>query len=112
MLEVARTYGRFAQESKAAFSVMQRLELTRVDTPELWAARERCFFGIERIISRYQADGWASARDTRDLLATSWALVHGFVDLWVGGPLAAPYDGEELDSVLSRIFSDLIDSLA
>jgi len=38
--------------------------------------------------------------------------VHGFVDLWVGGPLAAPYDGNELVPTLRRFFEDLIDSLA
>ena len=112
MLDSACAYAQFAIDSPSAFSVMQRLELTHVDTPELWAARERCYFGIDAILQRYQQTGWASKRDTRDLLASTWAFVHGFVDLWVGGPLAAPFDGDELVSTLRRIFDDLIDSLA
>lgn len=112
MIEAACTYAQFAIDSPAAFSVMSRLELVHVDTPELWAARERCYFGIDAIIERQQQTGWASGRDLRDLLSTTWAFVHGFVDLWVGGPLAAPFDGEELVATLRRIFGDLLDALA
>lgn len=112
MLESASAYARFAMESPSAFSVMQRLELTRVDTPELWAARERCYFGIDGILLRQQQTGWAADRDIRDLIATTWAFVHGFVELWVGGPLAAPYDGEELVATLRRVFADLIHAMA
>jgi len=35
MLDAAGAYAQFAIDSPSAFSVMQRLELTRVDTPEL-----------------------------------------------------------------------------
>lgn len=112
MLDAAGAYANFALESPAAFSVLQRLDLARVDTPELWAARERCYFGIDAIIGRLQAEGWAEGRDIRDLLATSWSFVHGFVDLWVGGPMAAPYDGDELVATLRRIFDDLISAMA
>jgi len=111
MLAAAEAYAQFATEHTSAFSVMQRLELARVDTPELWAARERCYFGVGEILARQQATGWAADRDLRDLLATTWAFVHGFVDLWVGGPLAAPYDGDELTTTLRRIFTTLIESL-
>lgn len=112
MVDAAGAYATFAIESPAAFSVMSRLDLVHVDTPELWAARERCYFGIYAIIERQQQTGWAAGRDLRDLLATTWSFVHGFVELWVGGPLAAPYDGDELVDTLRRIFDDLIDSLA
>lgn len=111
MLDAACAYAQYAIDAPSAFSVMQRLELTRVDTPELWAARERCYFGIDAIIERQQQTGWCADRDIRDLLATTWAFVHGFVELWIGGPLAAPYDGNELVPTLRRIFADLIESL-
>ena len=112
MLEAAAAYARFAIEEPSAFSVLQRLELTRVDTPELWAARERAYFGINAILLRQQATGWAADREIADLIATTWAFVHGFVELWVSGPLAAPYDGQELEPTLRRVFADLIDSMA
>lgn len=112
MTETACAYARFAVASPSAFAVMSRMDLVHVDTPELWMARERCYFGIAAIIERQQQAGWAAGRDLRDLLSTTWAFVHGFVDLWVGGPLAAPFDGEDLVDTLRRIFDDLVDSLA
>lgn len=112
MLDAAAAYGRFALESPSAFSVMSRLELTRIDAPELWAARERAYFGIGAILLRNQQAGWAAEHDMRDLVSTTWSFVHGFVDLWVGGPLSAPYDGDELLPTLRRNFATLLDSLA
>jgi len=109
MLDAACAYASFAVDSPAAFSVMQRLELTRVDTAELWTARQRCYFGIDAILERLQSAGWAPEKELRDLLSTTWAFVHGFVDLWVGGPLAAPYTGEELEPTLRRLFGELLD---
>lgn len=111
MLDAAGVYAHFALDCPSVFSVLQRLELTRVDTPDLWTARERCYFGVSGILARNQASGWASDRDLRDLLATTWAFVHGFVDLWVGGPLAAPYDGDDLAPTLRRIFDALLTSI-
>lgn len=111
MLDTAEAYGRFALNSPSAFSVMSRLELTRVDTPELWVARERAYFAINAILVRNQQTGWATDHDLRDLVSTTWSFVHGFVDLWVGGPLAAPYDGDELIPTLRRNFTILLDSL-
>ncbi len=108
MFGAASAYAGFATDSPAAFSVMNRLELANLDAPELWQARERCYFGIQAILLRAQEGGWAADRDIRDLLATVWSFVHGFVDLWVGGPLAAPYDGDALDETLRRVFSDLL----
>ncbi len=112
MLDAAATYAEFAIESPSAFSVMQRLELTHVDTPDLWSARERCYFGVAAILVRQQEAGWAAERDIRDLIALTWAFVHGFVELWVSGPLAAPYDGEDFVATLRRVFDDLLSSLA
>jgi AcrR family transcriptional regulator len=111
MLDAAAAYARFALHEPSAFSVLQRLELTRVDTAELWQARERAYFGITNILLRHQATGWAADRNIADLIATTWAFVHGFVELWVSGPLAAPYDGEELEPTLRRVFADLISAL-
>ena len=111
MLRAATSYAQFAIDESSAFSVMSRLELTRVDTPELWQARERGFFGLADIIARQQATGWAADRDPLDLLATLWGLVHGVVDLWVGGPLWAPYDGHELPATLERLTAAAIDAL-
>jgi len=111
MLDAAATYARFALDEPSAFSVLQRLELTRVDTPELWAARERAYFGIAAILARQQESGWAAHRDLADLIAMTWAFVHGFVELWVSGPLAAPYDGHELEPTLLRLFADLLESI-
>ena len=111
LLEASASYARFALENPSAFSIMSRLELTNVDTPELWAARERSYFGLAAIIDRAQKNGWATHRDTLDILATGWGLVHGFVDLWVGGPLAAPYDGSELVPTLRRVLNEVLDGL-
>jgi len=112
MLDAAAAYGGFALEHPSAFSVMTRLELTHVDTPELWAARERAYFAVDEILERSQRSGWAANRDLRDLSALTWSFVHGFVDLWVGGPLSAPYDGDELLPTLERNFTELLDGLA
>lgn len=112
MLDVASSYARFALECPSPFSVMQRLELTHVDTPDLWAARERCYFGVAAVLGRQQATGWAAERDMRDLIALTWAFVHGFVELWVSGPLAAPYDGDDMVETLQRVLNDLLVSIA
>lgn len=110
-LQAAQSYAEFALEQRAAFSVMNRLELVRVDTPKLWDARERGYFALAALIERSQQAGWAATRNGLDLIATTWGLVHGFVDLWVGGPLAAPYDPEELVPTLLRVVADLLDAL-
>lgn len=111
LLTVARFYAGFALEHPGEFSVMSRLELTNVDAAELWAARERGFFALAELVGRLQAEGSAGDRDPLDLLATLWGLVHGVTDLWVGGPLWAPYDGHELGDTLERLVTALLDSL-
>lgn len=111
LLAAGASYARFALDHRAEFSVMSRLELTRVDTPELWTARERGFFALAELIARNQSSGWAEERDALDLLALLWGLVHGVTDLWIGGPLWAPYDGNELVPTLRRLLVDLIDAL-
>lgn len=111
MLEAGRSYAAFALAEPSAFSVMSRLELARVDTPELWAERERGYFALAGIIDRAQRAGWASSRDGLDLIATTWGLVHGIVDLWVGGPLAAPFDGQTLEDTLRRVVADVLVAL-
>jgi len=111
LLAAGTSYAHFALANPAAFSVMSRLELARVDTPELWAARERGFFALTAAVQGAQEAGWASERDTFDLVATTWSFVHGFVDLWTGGPLWAPFDGHDLVSVLERLLSATLDAL-
>lgn len=111
LLGVAESYARFALEHPSPFSVMNRLELTRVDTPEMWAARERGYFALAALLERCQANGWAQEHELIDLLATTWGFVHGFVDLWVGGVLAAPYDGSELGPTLRRVLNALLDGM-
>lgn len=111
LLAAARSYATFALEHPSAFSVMSRLELVNVDTPDLWAARERGFLTLAALFDRARSNGWASGRDTLDLVAVTWGTVHGIVDLWTGGPLAAPYDGQELTETLVRLVGDLLDAL-
>jgi AcrR family transcriptional regulator len=111
LLALATSYATFALEQPSAFSVMSRLELVNVDTPELWAARERGFLTLAVLIDRARANGWATAHETLDLIAITWGLVHGIVDLWTGGPLAAPFDGHELTTTLNRLLDDVLDRL-
>lgn len=111
LLAAGDAYVSFAVENPSAFSVMSRMELTRVDTPELWAARERGFFTLAAIVERGQAAGWATDHEVLDLMAITWGFVHGFVDLWVGGPLWAPYDGHDMSETLQRLLNDLLDRL-
>lgn len=111
LLQAGVSYARFALAEPSAFSVMSRLELGRVESPELWEARERGFIGLAALIERCQENGWAVGRDTIDVLSATWSMVHGFVDLWVGGPLAAPYDGQEPEAVLTRLLNQLLDGL-
>ncbi len=111
LLAAANSYATFALEQPSAFSVMSRLELVNVDTPELWAARERGFLTLAALIDRARANGWATNHDTLDLVAITWGMVHGIVDLWTGGPLAAPYDGHELTTTLARLLDDTLDRL-
>ncbi len=111
LLAAAHSYASFALEQPSAFSVMSRLELVNIDTPALWAARERGFLGLAAIIDRARSNGWASDRNTLDLVALTWGAVHGIVDLWTGGPLAAPYDGHQLSDTLARLLGDLLDLL-
>lgn len=108
LIAAAVAYADFALREPSVFSVMDRIELAHIDAPELWAARERGFFALFGLVERWQADGWAADRATLDVLATCWSFVHGFVDLWVGGPVSAPYDGQELTAVLTRLVSDLL----
>lgn len=110
MLQAARSYAEFAIQHRAEFTVMSRLELTNVDDPTLWQARERGFFALADIVRRNQEAGWATSGDPLDLLATLWGLVHGVTDLWVGGPLWAPYDGHELPATLERLLLSVIES--
>lgn len=111
LLAAARSYATFALEHPSAFSVMSRLELVNVETPALWAARERGFLTLAALFDRARENGWAASRDTLDLVALTWGTVHGIVDLWTGGPLAAPYDGHELTNTLERLIDDLLDML-
>jgi len=112
MLAAADSYADFALENTAAFSVMGRLELANVDTPELWAARERGYFAVAGILARGLDSGCGAHRELLDLIAICWGLVHGVVDLWVGGPLAAPFDGSELKPTLERLLTTVLDGLA
>lgn len=112
LLAVAESYARFALEHPSEFSVMNRMELTRVDTPEMWEARERGYFALAALIERCQGNGWATSHELLDLLATTWGFVHGFVDLWVGGVLAAPYDGNDLEPTLRRVLNTMLDGLS
>lgn len=111
MLEAADAYARFALEQPSAFSVMTRLELVDVETDSLWTARERGYFGLAGILQRGLNEGWGGNRELIDLIAMTWGLVHGIVDLWVGGPLSAPYDGQELRPTLRRLLVDVLDRL-
>lgn len=110
-IEAAQSYARFASENRAAFTVMSRLELANVDTRELWDARERGFLTLAALIERAQRNGWAPKSDTLDLIAITWSMVHGTVDLWIGGPLAAPYDGHELTDTVTRLVEQLLAAL-
>lgn len=111
MIRAARSYAEFALEHRAEFAVMSRLELTNVDDALMWQARERGFFALADIVRRNQESGWAASDDPLDLLATLWGLVHGVTDLWIGGPLWAPYDGHELPATLDRLLVRVIESL-
>ncbi len=111
LIRAGLTFAEFALANPSAFSVMSRMELTNVDTPELWAARERGFFTLFALIEERQALGWATDREPLDLVATTWAFVHGFIDLWVGGPLWAPYDGNELIPTLRRLLERLLEDV-
>lgn len=110
MLRAARSYAQFALDHRSEFTVMSRLELTNVDDASMWQARERGFFALADIVRRSQETGWAASADPLDLLATLWGLVHGVTDLWVGGPLWAPYDGHELPATLERLLLGVIES--
>lgn len=112
MFAAADSYAHFALDNPQPFAVMSRLELADVETPELWRARERAYFGVAGILERGQQAGWAADRPLIDLIAITWGLVHGIVDLWCGGPLAAPYDGEDLRPVLRRLLTPVLDGLA
>lgn len=111
LLAATHSYATFALEEPSAFSVMSRLELVNVATPELWAARERGFLTLASLIDRARTNGWATEHDTLDLVAITWGMVHGVIDLWTGGPLAAPYDGHELTTTLERLLDNLLDHL-
>ncbi len=111
LLAAATSYADFALTHPAAFSVMSRLELVNVETPELWAARERGFLTLAMMIDRARSNGWATEHETLDLIALTWGMVHGIVDLWTGGPLAAPYDGHDLTPTLHRLLDDLLNRL-
>lgn len=111
LLAAANFYATFALEQPSAFSVMSRLELVNVDTPALWAARERGFLTLAALIDRARTSGWATGHDTLGLVAITWGMVHGIVDLWTGGPLAAPYDSHELPNTLNRLLASVLDQL-
>lgn len=112
LLASGRSYAEFATRNQSAFKVMSRLELTNIDTLELWDARERGFLTLASLIERSQANGWASGRDTLDLIATTWGVVHGVVDLWIGGPLSAPYDGDDLVETVTRLLDAVLSALS
>ena len=109
LVAAAVSFAQFALDRPSAFAVLSRLELANVEDPSLWQARERGFFLLYAMVEKAQLDGWATDRKTLDMLATMWSFVHGFVDLWVGGPLWAPYDGHEMIAVLRRLLEDFLD---
>jgi len=111
LLAAGQVYAAFALANPAAFSVMSRLDLARVDTPSLWAARERGFFELAALVERCQRNGWAQESEVLDVMATTWGFVHGFVDLWMGGPLQAPFDGSDMVATLRRLLDDVLDGI-
>ncbi len=111
LLACGESYAQFAIDNPSAFSVLGRLELANIDAPELWEARERGFFCLTQLVVRAQTNGWAPNGNTLDIVATTWSFVHGFVDLWVGGPLAAPYDGQDLIPTMRSNLEGLLDGL-
>lgn len=111
LIAVGAGYAQFALDNPSSFSVMSRLELANVDNSELWAARERGFFALAALIDRARANGWARQYEGLDLIAITWSFVHGFTQLWVDGPLWAPYDGHELVPTLRRLLNDTLESL-
>lgn len=109
LIAAAESFAQFAIDRPSAFAVLSRMELTNVDDAGLWQARERGFFQLYAMVEQAQSAGWAPNREPLDMLATMWSFVHGFVDLWIGGPLWAPYDGNNMLDVLRRLLEDLLD---
>ena len=84
-LELGVAYVRFALANPAAFEVMYRPHLLRIDDPDLLEAQEAAsrplFTAMRHLASRDPSVEPVSAA------VAAWSIVHGFATLWLNGDL-------------------------
>jgi AcrR family transcriptional regulator len=95
-LEVGVAYVRFALANPAAFDVMFRPYLLRVDDPDLAAARARSRSYL------YGPAGELADGDEMSAGVAGWSLVHGLASLWLNG-VVPPELGDDPEQVARMV---------
>lgn len=101
-----RAYIDFGLAHRAHFEVMWRNELLDQHDSTLNEAAEATFSFLRDIVIAAQTDGWSPHQDPDALAVYAWSVVHGFVALWLQGPLPsmteAPTD-DLIDGVVAAV---------
>lgn len=94
-------YVRFAVAHRAHFEVMFRPDLCDMADPDLAEAADASFAVLLEAVRR--TVGPVDEPEIMTVATASWALVHGFATLWLGGNIQKWCD-DEMDVVLRRTF--------
>ena len=92
-----RAYVDCAVARPGVFELMFRPELLDTHHPGFASDSQRAFEQLVRLVRSAQDAGWNTARDTRQLAASVWAVVHGLASLWVQGTYAGVVPKTPLD---------------
>jgi AcrR family transcriptional regulator len=105
MEAMGTAYIRFATEHPAHYDVMFRSGPDKRSDPELHAAAEAAYTGLERKIAEVKEAGYFPDIPADDLAAFFWALVHGLSSLWIDGSFPQIFEGRPLDDLIESVLA-------
>jgi AcrR family transcriptional regulator len=104
---LGRAYIDFARDAPERVQVMFRRRTAPAREPP--AGEDDVFVYLLEAVRTCQVAGVAPAGDAHELALTAWSLVHGFVKLWLEGPLELmpPYDSTRFELLREAVLTDL-----